>query len=215
MNKRIYYAGEIIGNGFEFVRELEKTKSGQRKVIVKCPICKKEITKQLGNINYANSIGCISCAMKELSRKSHINDIGYSNTKLYRLWKQVKDRCNRAKNINYKHYGGRGIKVCNEWANDFMIFHDWSIANGYKEGLTLDRIDVNGNYEPTNCRWVSMKEQQNNRRNNVVIEGYTLSEIAQKENIDYEVLHSRYKRNKNITYEELTKEVIHRNRKEK
>ena len=82
----------------------------------------------------------------------------------------MKTRCCNQKGRRYKDYGGRGIRICDEWKNDFTSFYNWSIANGQKENLTLDRINVNGNYEPSNCRWVDWKKQQNNRRNNFIIE---------------------------------------------
>ena len=82
----------------------------------------------------------------------------------------MKVRCYYTKQVYYKRYGGRGIKVCEEWKNSFESFHEWAIHNGYKEGLSLDRIDNDGNYEPSNCRWVSMKRQNRNRCNNVILE---------------------------------------------
>lgn len=89
---------------------------------------------------------------------------GDAHTRLYHIWQNMKDRCYRAKNKHYKDYGGRGITVCNEWF-DYITFKKWSINNGYQSNLTIDRIDVNGNYEPSNCRWITIQEQQRNKRN--------------------------------------------------
>lgn len=88
---------------------------------------------------------------------------------LHGTWRHIKHRCFYENHYAYKDYGGRGITICDEWKNDFSTFYEWSIANGYSIGLTLDRIDVNGNYEPSNCRWATWKEQGNNRRNNVLL----------------------------------------------
>lgn len=115
-----------------------------------------------------NSCGCLK---REVfcSGKSAIKH-GMSETRLYRIWASMKTRCYIKNRDSYKYYGGRGIGVCEEWLNDFMAFRDWAVANGYSDVLTLDRINANGNYEPCNCRWVSMKVQNNNKRNNRYIE---------------------------------------------
>lgn len=97
---------------------------------------------------------------------------GMHGTRLYRVWSAVKARCYGKNHPTYKNYGARGIKMCDEWRDDFKQFYDWSMANGYddtaeKYACTLDRIDVNGDYEPSNCRWVAQKQQCNNTRHNI------------------------------------------------
>ena len=81
----------------------------------------------------------------------------------------MKSRYLNKNNSRYKDYGGRGITVCDEWLNDFTAFYKWSLNNGYSENLSIDRINVNGNYCPENCRWITMKEQSNNKRNTILI----------------------------------------------
>jgi hypothetical protein len=90
---------------------------------------------------------------------------GQRHSRLYRIWDGLRRRCNDPKAASYKSYGGRGIKVCPEWDNDFQSFYEWAMANGYEEDLTIDRINNDGNYEPNNCRWVTPKEQAKNKRN--------------------------------------------------
>ncbi|MCG2321552.1 hypothetical protein K4T56_06395 [Staphylococcus epidermidis] len=124
---------------------------------------------------------------------------GYSDSKLYRTWCNMKSRCNNERSKDYSRYGGRGIKVCEEWSNDFVAFHNWAINNGYKENLTIDRIDVNGYYEPNNCRWVSMKEQSVNKENTLTIafkgKEKHISELSEELNIPASTIWYRYKNN--------------------
>ena len=95
---------------------------------------------------------------------------GLSNTRIHRIWHSMYCRCYYKTTNQYKCYGGRGITVCEEWKHSegFLKFYNWAMKNGYSDELTLDRIDVNGNYEPNNCRWVTPKQQGNNRTNNVL-----------------------------------------------
>lgn len=91
---------------------------------------------------------------------------GGCGTHLYEVWKSMKARCYNPHDKYYKNYGGRNIQVCDEWRSDFVPFQKWSSINGYKQGLSLDRIDNDKNYEPDNCRWVTQREQANNKSNN-------------------------------------------------
>lgn len=121
--------------------------------------------------NHTKSCGCLQ---KESCKKIiHKPKHGMIHTRIYRIWNSIKNRTNensKYKTTLYKNYSGRNIKMCDEWKNDFVAFHNWAMTNGYKEGLTIDRINCDGDYEPNNCRWVTMKKQQNNKRNNVIIE---------------------------------------------
>lgn len=90
--------------------------------------------------------------------------------RLHGIWSGIKHRCKNPNNQSYSKYGGRGIKICDEWGDDFMNFYNWAIENGYSDDLSIDRIDVNGNYEPSNCRWATAKEQGNNRTNTRFLE---------------------------------------------
>ena len=118
---------------------------------------------------------CCSCGCEkkrriiEYNKKNKIkhNKLG---TRIYRIWSGIKTRCLNKNDNSYKYYGERGIKICEEWKNSFEIFYNWAISNGYKEDLTIDRINNNGNYCPENCRWITMKEQNRNKRNNLIIE---------------------------------------------
>ncbi len=107
---------------------------------------------------------------------------GMCHTRIYNIWRSMRQRCNNPNCRKYPNYGGRGIVICDAWNESFESFHEWAIANGYKEGLTIDRVKVDGNYEPSNCRWVTQKEQQNNRTNNRLLEfrgeQYTIGEWA-------------------------------------
>jgi hypothetical protein len=124
---------------------------------------------------------------------------GLSGTRIYNIWIDMKKRCYDTKNNRYNRYGGRGITVCDEWKENFIAFRNWAYENGYAEGLSLDRIDNNGNYEPSNCRWATMKEQANNQNHTLKIkykgEIKTLTEWAEILGIKRHTLYHRiYKR---------------------
>lgn len=148
MNKKYQY---IIGKSYG-VLVLEETfrnpKSNRLMAKTRCKKCDK--TKVINASDLYNE-RFISCAC---TSKKH----GMSNTKIYSIYNNMKDRCLNKNNHAFKDYGGKGVKIHKEWLNDFITFYEWSINNGYKEGLTIDRIDHKGNYEPINCRWITLSE---------------------------------------------------------
>ena len=125
---------------------------------------------------------------------------GETNTRLFNIWYGIKKRCCLTYCNGYKHYGGRGIKVCNEWLESFETFKEWALANGYQDNLSIDRIDVNGNYEPSNCRWTTLKQQANNKTDSFFVEyngvTHTLKEWSEILNINYRTLFSRIRQSK-------------------
>ncbi len=139
-----------------------------------------------------------SCGCQRHNRMIH----GLSSTKLYAIWRTMRDRCNLPTNKEYERYGARGISVCSDWNDNFLSFYFWAINEGYDETaergkFTLERIDNNGNYEPSNCRWANGKEQARNRRNTVWLthEGITksFSEWCEIYDIPYYRARNRYK----------------------
>lgn len=159
--------------------------------------CKCDCGNEIITVGYNLTRGvCTSCGCVRIERLVQMNKThGKSNHILFSKWEHMKDRCYNPKDKRYKNYGGRGIKICDEWLNSFESFYEWSLENGYQDGLSIDRIDVNGNYEPNNCRWTTWDVQCNNRTNNVYIEYNgeikTLKQWCDILNIDYKKAHNR------------------------
>lgn len=140
--------------------------------------CGKEDVVLTANLKSGKVKSC-GCLRDERSKEVHtVHGFRKRNEKtsrLYRIWNCMKNRCANNNHNDYKLYGERGISVCEEWEHDFSNFYNWSIENGYKDNLSIDRIDVNGNYEPSNCKWSTAKEQSRNKRTNryITYEGET------------------------------------------
>lgn len=117
------------------------------------------------------------------------------NKRLYGIWLNMRRRCADIKDKSFSHYGGKGIIVCEEWRHNYKAFYDWAMANGYSDDLTIDRINNNRNYDPSNCRWATMKEQENNRSYNKLLtyNGKTqnIKQWAEELGINYKTLWNR------------------------
>ncbi len=196
---------DLTGMRFGKITVLEYTnkRNINRNILWKCKCdCGNEVYVATSSLNSGHTKSC-GCEKNNFVKMGKIGGkIGkhyLSRTRLYKCYNHIIYRCYDCSNIQYEDYGARGIKVCEEWKNDFMSFYNWAMKNGYRDDLTIDRIDVNGNYEPSNCRWATAKEQANNRRNNIVIEyngeRHTLAEWAEKLpiNISFSSLYNRLK----------------------
>lgn len=119
-----------------------------------------------------------------------------TGTRLYRIWKSMRSRCNNHHTKQYKDYGGRGITICEEW-DLFENFYQWSMQNGYEESLTIDRINNNGNYSPDNCRWITTLEQNQNRRNSITVffdgKPYTPTELSKITGISVNTIYDAHR----------------------
>lgn len=178
MTRKKDYIGYHIGC-LTVIKEVEPINKCRR-FLCKCSTCGGEHVRCLDNLKKHGTCG------HKFEQPSY--------KRIYDTWRSMKKRCYLKSSHNYKNYGARGIKVCDEWL-DPDTFYKWSMENGYDDNLTLDRIDVNGNYESSNCRWVDVKTQQNNKRNNkyIIYNGVTktMSEWAKYFDIDYTLLKSR------------------------
>jgi hypothetical protein len=192
---------DLTGKKFNRLTVLEKTdKRKNRCIVYKCKCDCGNITYVKSTYikkGYTKSCGCLQREMASKSNKIH----GESKTKLFYVWQDMVQRCKYEWHHAYKYYGGRGITVYGKW-EDFLPFKKWSIENGYEEGLTIDRTNVNGNYEPSNCRWVDRLKQANNMRSNKVFfiggERLTQAEIMRKYNISRGRIYYWSKKGKNI-----------------
>jgi len=135
--------------------------------LYKCPYCDNNIIVRKLQIEEkkVKSCGCVKNKLISQSLTTH----GLRHTNLYSRWQDINKRCRKGSSQNNKYYYGRGIKVCKKWRESFMAFYNWALANGYKKELEIDRINNSRGYSPENCRWVTHKENCNNRRQKLLI----------------------------------------------
>ena len=181
------------------VKEYAFRKNNYAMWLCECDCGKTKIVSS----NSLNSGKCQSCGcllVETLIKRNTKHNKTY--TKIYNKYRSMKERCFNPKNQRYKNYGERGIIVCDEWIGEegFINFYNWSMANGYRDNLTIERIDVNGNYCPENCKWIPIKEQADNKTNTKYIKYnnnyYRIKELAKILNIKEDCLRKRISRNK-------------------
>ena len=180
------------GQRYGYLTVLKETKRQNGNLLRACKCdCGNIVYHQRGNLIHGNVSSC-GCRNNEHAKKH-----GLSNTRLYDIYSKMKARCCNPNNQAYKNYGGRGIKICNEWLSDFAEFYTWAISNGYHDNLTIERIDVNGNYEPSNCCWIPREDQGHNTRRTILIEidgvQKTIREWSHIYHVDRHVVSKRIK----------------------
>lgn len=164
MGRKIDLTGQRFGR-LVVLNECGTDKYGN--YIWKCQCdCGNITTAASGNLRRGHTQSC-GCLWEDTVPGANKFDCVFdSNSRLYKIWVHIKERCGNPNNRDYEHYGKRGIYVCEKWMNSFTAFVSWAIDNGYNDSLTIDRINVNDGYYPKNCRWVNMKTQENNKTDN-------------------------------------------------
>ena len=177
------------------VIENDRMEKGVRLALCLCE-CGKESDVRVSDLRSGNtrSCGCLSKDIRKTINFSH----GMRHTRLYSTWSNMKTRCYNPKVAGFENYGGRGITICDDWKDDFVNFYNWAVITGYNDNLTIERVDVNGNYDPENCMWIEADEQSKNRRGNIYIElngkTETLKGWCNELGLPYKIVHQRMKR---------------------
>lgn len=158
---------DLTGLRFERLVVISKCKTVKAgKALWKCQCdCGKVVTVLADSLRKRATKSCGCLRIESAKKRATVH--GYYYEKLHGVWNSMKQRCSNKNSKDFKFYGGRGIAVCADWV-EYVNFRQWAMASGYEEGLTIDRIDVDGPYQPGNCKWIPLKEQMLNRRSNLV-----------------------------------------------
>ena len=159
MSKKLDLTGHRFGR-LTVLEEAGRSTCGKIQWRCLCD-CGGEIVADGGDIKRGRTQSCGCLYRETMARGTHTTH-GGRRTRLWNIWSGMRSRCNNPKTEWYKNYGGRGIHVCKDWDN-FAVFRDWALSHGYTDDLTIDRIDVDGDYEPNNCRWITRADQNRNR----------------------------------------------------
>lgn len=171
----------MINENVELIKVIRT--DNPQKVLCKCKLCGNEFLMWRSH-DYRGSTAC-KCRL-------------VANKRIYSIFTNMKTRCYNPNSFTYKDYGGRGISVCDEWRTNYFSFEKWALNNGYSDELTIERIDVNGNYCPDNCTWVSPEYQQRNKRVTRRICGTSLRDYCISNNINYKTVHTYLSRHPEV-----------------
>lgn len=198
---------DLTGRKFNKLTVIKRADNDGKFVTWLCECeCGNTVTVRGNNIKSGNTSSCGCNNHTGKGKYKH----GLSDSRLYSIWEHMKARCNNKHSKDYSNYGLRGIKVCEQWNDNFKTFKEWALSNGYNKTLTIDRINNNEGYNPSNCRWVERKTQNNNTRRNIYITyngvTMTLSQWTEKLNLSYMKIYKRLK--KGQPFEEAIREVV-------
>lgn len=194
--------GKTFGHVFVIgIGETYTQPSGRKRIKwrCRCEACGKEFSQRADAIKKMQSCGCL----RNIENGIRLTKHSESGTRLYKIYRSMYCRCYDEKIKEYPRYGGRGIGICEEWKNDKTKFFEWAKANGYDENnpdLSLERIDVDGNYEPSNCKWIPIKEQYYNMRKTIRMANISLAEFCRRAGLKYSHVRGIFYRTNDIVY---------------
>ena len=205
---------DLTGNKYNMLTVLRRLPNSGNNAVWECRC-------DCGNITKVTSGNLKNGSVKSCGCLRHINTSAThnkTNTRLYRIWAAMKQRCYNSNYHAYKNYGGRGIAICDDWVNSFDNFYNWAIDNGYREDLSIERINVDDNYCPNNCTWITLAQQAQNRRSCYMFyynnKEQNLSQWCNELSLDYKLIHNRIFKLK-WSFERAISEPVHTEKRNK